>query len=216
MPRCSSCLTLCNPMDCNPQGSSVHGISQARTLEWVAIFSSRASSWPKDQTTVSCISRQILYHWVTWEAHLFSTIQFSSVVSTIQFSWVQSLSRVQLFATKWTAACQASPPITNSQSLLKFMSIELVMPSTSVIFFSSCFQSFSASGSFPMSQLFASGGQSIGVSVSVSASVLPMNIQDWFPLGLSDLICLWSKGLSRVFSNTTVQKHQFFSAQLSL
>ena len=86
--------------------------------------------------------------------------------------------------------------------------------SSSVFPFSSCPQSFPASGSFPMSQLFPSGGQSIGVSAS--ASVLPMSIQDWFPLGWTGWISLLSKGLSRVFSNTTVQKHQFFGAQLSL
>ena len=86
--------------------------------------------------------------------------------------------------------------------------------SSSVIPFSSCLQSFPASGSFQMSRFFASGSQSIGVSAS--ASVLPMNIQDWFPLGLTDWISLQSKGLSRVFSNTTVQKRQFFGAQLSL
>ena len=86
--------------------------------------------------------------------------------------------------------------------------------SSSVILFSSCLQSFPASGSFPMSQFFESDGQSIGVSAS--ASVFPMNIKDWFPLGLTGWISLQSKGLSRVFSNTTVQKHQFFSAQLSL
>ena len=80
--------------------------------------------------------------------------------------------------------------------------------SSPVIPFSSCPQSFQASGSFQMSQLFASGGQSIGVSAS--ASVLPMNIQDWFPLGWTCWISLQSKGLSRVFPNTTVQKHQFF------
>ena len=85
--------------------------------------------------------------------------------------------------------------------------------SSSVIPFSSCFQSLLVSGSFQMSQFFLSGGQSIGVSAS--ATVLPMNIQDWFPLGWTDWISLQSKGLSRVFSNTTVQKHQFFSAQLS-
>ena len=85
--------------------------------------------------------------------------------------------------------------------------------SSSVVLFSSCHQSFPASGSFPMSQFFASDGQSTGVSAS--ASVLPMNIQDWFPLGWTGLISLQSKGLSRVFSNTTVQKHQFFSTQLS-
>ena len=85
--------------------------------------------------------------------------------------------------------------------------------SSSVIPFSSCPQSFPASGSFQMSQLFASGGQSIGVSASTS--VLPMNTQDWSPLGWTGWISLQSKGLSRVFSNTTVQKHQFFGAQLS-
>ena len=85
--------------------------------------------------------------------------------------------------------------------------------SSSVFPFSSHLHSFPASGSFPMSQFFTSGGQSIGVSVS--ASVLSTNIQDWFPLGLPSLMSLQSKGLSRVFSNTTVQKRQFFSAQLS-
>ena len=86
--------------------------------------------------------------------------------------------------------------------------------SSSVVPFSSCPQSFPASGSFPMSQLFASGGQSIGVSAS--ASVLPINTQGWSPLGWTGWISLQSKGLSRVFSNTTVQKHQFFGAKLSL
>ena len=86
--------------------------------------------------------------------------------------------------------------------------------SSSVIPFSSCLQSFPASGSFPISQFFTSGGQSI--KVSASASVIPMNIQDWFPLGWTGWISLQSKGLQRVFSNTTVQKHQLFSAQLSL
>ena len=84
--------------------------------------------------------------------------------------------------------------------------------SSSVVPFSSCPQSFPASGSFPMSRLFTSGGQSI----RASASVLPMNIQGWFPLGWIGWISLQSKGLSRVFSNTTVQKHQFLAAQLSL
>ena len=86
--------------------------------------------------------------------------------------------------------------------------------SSSVLPFSSCPQSFSASGSFLMSQLFALGGQSIGVSASTS--VLPMNTQDWFPLGWTGWISLQSKGLSRVFSNITAQKHQFFGALLSL
>ena len=86
--------------------------------------------------------------------------------------------------------------------------------SSSAVPLSFCLQSFPASGSFPMSQIFASGGPSIGVSAS--ASVLPMNIQGWFPQRLTSLISLQSKGLSRVFSNTTVQKHQFFSTQSSL
>ena len=86
--------------------------------------------------------------------------------------------------------------------------------SSSVILFSSCLQSFPASGSLQMSKFFTSGGQSTGVSASTS--VLPMNTQDWSPLGWTGWISLQSKGLSRVFSNTTVQKHQFFSTQLSL
>ena len=86
--------------------------------------------------------------------------------------------------------------------------------SSSVIPFSSCLQSFPASGSFPMSQLFASGGQSTGISSWTS--VFPMNTQDWSPLGWTGWTSLQSKGLSRVFSNTTVQKHQFFGTQISL
>ena len=139
----------------------------------------------------------------------------SSKPSIFPFSPVRSLSRVQLFATPWTAACQASLSITNSWSLLKCMSIWCHPTiSSSIVPFSSCLQSFPASGSFPMSQFFTSGGQSIGASAS--ASVPPMNIQDWFSLGWTGWISLLSKGLSRVFSNTTVQKHQFFSTQLSL
>ena len=133
----------------------------------------------------------------------------------IQTIVVQSLSRVRLFATPWTAARQASPSIINSQSLLKLMSIESVIPSNHLILchpFSSCPQSFPASESLLTSQLFTSRGQSIGAS----ASVLPMNIQGWFPLGLTSLISLLSKGLSRVFSNIAVQKYQFFGTQPSL
>ena len=91
---------------------------------------------------------------------------------------------------------------------------DTIQPSSSVIPFSSRLQSFPASGSFPVSQFFPSGGRSIGLSAS--ASVLTMNIQDWFPLGWTGWISLQSKELSRVFSNTTVQKHWFFGAQLSL
>ena len=125
---------------------------------------------------------------------------------------VQSCSHVRLFATPWTTAYQASLSFAISQSLLKLIFIESVMPFNHVVPFSSCLQCFWASGSFLMSQLFTSGGQSI----AASTSVLPMNIQGWFPLGLTGLISLLSKELSRVFSNATVQNHQFFSAQLSL
>ena len=105
--------------------------------------------------------------------------------------------------------CPALSPGVCSNSL----SIESVMTSNHLILcapFSSCPQSFPASGSFPVSWFFASGGQNIGASAS--ASVLPMNIQGWFPLGLTDLISLLSKGLSRVFSSTKIWKHQFFGA----
>ena len=115
---------------------------------------------------------------------------------TIKFSSVQSLRPVRLFVTPWTAACQASLSITNSQSLLRLMSIESMMPSNHVLLchpLSSCPQSFPASGSFPVSQFFASGGQSIGVSAS--ASGLPVNIQGWFPLGLTDFISVLFKGI---------------------
>ena len=135
---------------------------------------------------------------------------------SISFSSVQSLSPVQLFATPLIAARQASLSISNSRSSIRLTSLSWWYNpaiSSSVISFSFCPQSLPASESLPMSQLFAWGGQSTGVAAS--ASVLPMNTQDWFPLGWTGWISLQSKGLSRVFSHTTVQKHQFFSAQLS-
>ena len=119
---------------------------------------------------------------------------------------VQSLNHVQLLATPWTAAHQAFLSFTICRSQWCYLTV-----SSSATLFSFCPQSFPASGSSPMSQFFASDCQSIGASAS--ASVLPMNIQGWFPLGLTGLISLQSKGLSRVFSSTPVQKHQFFSAQ---
>ena len=135
------------------------------------------------------------------------------------FSLVQLLSCVRFFETSWTVACQASLSITNSRSLPKLMSIKLWCHptfSSSVIPFSSCLQSFSASGLF---QWVGSSYQVAKVSKvweSPSTSVLPMNIQDWFPLGWTGWISLQSKGLSRVFSNTAVQKHPFFGTQHSL
>ena len=128
---------------------------------------------------------------------------------------VQALSHISLFETPWTAAARLpcpSPTPRLAQTHVHQVSGCHQAISSSVIPFSSRFQSFPASRSFPMSQLFASGGQSIGASASTS--VLPMNIQDWFPLGWTGWISLLSKGLSRVFSNITVQKHQFFGTQL--
>ena len=135
----------------------------------------------------------------------------------VQFSSVQSLRHVWLFAIPWTAAyllpCLSPTPGACSISC---PSRQWCYPaiSSSVVPVSTCLQSFPASGSFPMSQFFASNGQSIGASAS--ASVLPMNIQDWFPLRLTGLISLQSKGFSRVFSKTTVQKHQLFGTQFSI
>ena len=129
---------------------------------------------------------------------------------------VQARSRVRLFVTPRTAARQASLFFTVSRSLLRFMSMESTMLtiSSSAALFSSCPQSFPASGSFPMSQLFASGGQSVGASSS--APVLPVNTQGWSPLGLTGLIFLKSKGLSRVFSSTRILwRSAFFRVEIS-
>ena len=133
-----------------------------------------------------------------------------------KFSSVQSFSRVWLFVTPWIAAHQASLSITNSRSSLRFMSIESVMRSSHLILCHPLLllpTILPVSKSFPMSQLFAWGGQSTGVSAL--ASFLPKKSQGWSPLEWIGWISLQSKGLSRVFSNTTVQKHQFFSIQLS-
>jgi len=130
---------------------------------------------------------------------------------------VQSLSCVQLFATPWTEVHQASLSFTISkfaQTHVHWVG-DAIQPSHPLLPpFSSCLQSFPASGSFPRSRLFASGGQSFGASAA--ASVLPRNIQGWFPLGLTHLISLLSKGVSKVFSSTTIKKHRFFNAQPSL
>ena len=133
---------------------------------------------------------------LNWQANSLPLSHLGSLYVYFQFS----CSVMSNSATPWTAARQASPSITNSRSLLKLTSIELVMPfniSSSVIPFSSCLKSFPASDSFPTSQFFTSRGQGIGASASVS--VLPMNIQGWFTLRLTGLISLQFKGLSRVF-----------------
>ena len=130
---------------------------------------------------------------------------------------VQLLNHVPFFVIPWTAAHQASLSFTTSQSLCKLMFLSWWWHptiSSPVIPFSSCLQFLPASRSFLMSRLFTSDGQSIGASAS--ASVFSMNIQDWFPLGLTGLICLQSKGLSRLFSSTTIQKNPLMDVQPSL
>ena len=153
-----------------------------------------------------------------WKTHFIAlSLFFYLTKEKLKVYSVQSLSCVRLFVTPWTALHQAFLSVTNSWGLLKLMCIDQWCHPTilsSVIPFSSCLQSFPTSGSFQKSWFFASGGQSIGVSAL--ASVFPMNIQDWFPLGWTGWTSLLSKGLSKVFSNTTVQKHQFFGSQLSL
>ena len=150
--------------------------------------------WTKGPGRSQLMGSQRVRH--NWAANTFNSNRELVVA-------VQSLNRVWLFATPWTATRQASLSFTISWSLLRLMSIELVMPSNYLVLccpFSSCLQSFPASEYFPMHQLFALGGQRIGPS----ASIFPMNIQHWFPLGWTGLISLQSKGLSWVFSNTTV------------
>ena len=166
------------------------------------------------QNSVYLMTRQRLYRawgtecWPVW--FIFPTIWTCGSIVVVQL-----LSHVQLFATPWTAAHQASlpsPGVCSNSCPLSLWCHSTI--SSSVVPFSYHLQSFPASGFFQMSQFSASGGRSIGVSASTS--VLPVNIQGWFPLGLTGLITLPSKGLSRVFSNTTVQKHQFFGAQPTL
>ena len=202
-----SCVTLCNPMNRTTPGLSVHHQLPEFTQTHIhrvsdAIQPSHPLSSPSPPAP-NPSQHQGLFQWVN---------SLHEVAKVLEF---QPLSPVQFFMTPWTAAHQASPSVTNSRNMLKL--INSVIPSNHLIFchpFSSHLQSFPAWGSLPVNQLFTSGVQSIGVSVSTS--VLPMNIQDWFPLQRTSWISLQSKGISRVFSNTTVQRHQFFSTQLSL
>ena len=192
-------------MNSNPPGSFVHGISQARILEWVSFSYSRGSSQLRDQTLVSCIAGRFFTIWATREALLRVLVSlFShSVVSN-------SLRHYELQHARPPCPSPTPGVYSNSCPLSQWCHPAI---SSSVVPFSSCPQSLPASGSFPMSWLFAWGGQSIGVSAS--ASVFLINTQDWSPLGWTGWISLQSKGLSRVLSNTTVQKRQFFSTKLS-
>ena len=164
----------------------------------------------KEETNSTTITEGALIPWLVTMDITFSY--------TCEFSSVQALSHVLLSVTPWTAARQASLSTTNFRSLLKLVSIESVMPSNHLIL---CHPLLLPPLIFPSIRVFsnewtvfASGGQSIGASASTS--VLPMNIQDWFPLGLTGWISFQSKGLSRDFSKITVQKHQFFGVQVSL
>ena len=205
-----SCPTLCDPMDCSPPCSSVHRISQARILEWVAISFSRGFSRPKDWTRVSGIAGRRFTVWATresqeyWSGLLFPPpgnlpdpgikprsavspaspggLLTTSATSTLQFSSV-----AQACPTLCDPMDCSTTSLPVHHQLLDLAQTHVhqvgdaIQPSSSVVPFSSCPQSLPASGSFQTSQLFASGGQSTGASAS--ASVLPMNIQDWFPLG---------------------------------
>ena len=188
-----SCLILCDSMDCSPPGSSLHGILQARVLEWVAISFSKGSSWPRDRTPVSHIPGRRFNLWATREAH--EELQFSS----------GSLCNPMDCTMPGFPVHHQLPELTQTHIHQVGDSF-----SSSVFPFSSHLWSFPESGSFPMSQFFASGGQSIGVSAS--ASVLPMNIQDWFSLGWTCWISLQSKRLSK--SSPTPQFNSINSSVL--
>ena len=239
-----SCPTPSNPIDCSPLGPSIHGIFQARVLEWGAIAFSLYLPKRKERMcpykvwyliqnnfinnlfTTDILIRLLLpqcYRLVCFNSHLHNKLLATGInfcknlsVNNV-FSSVQSLSRVWLFATPWIAARQASLSITNSRSSLKLTSIESVMPSNHLIL---CRPLLLLPPIPPRISLFQWVNSSREVAqelgVSALASVLPMNTQDWSPLGWTDWISLQSKGLSRVFCNTTVQKHQFSGAWLSL
>ena len=219
-----SCLTLCDPIDGSPPGSPVPGILQARTLEWVAISFSNAAKWKVKVKSLNRVrllatpwtaayqappsmgfSRQEYLSGVPLPSPWYSLVYCINWHSYFYCTSVQSFSHVQLLVTPWTAAHQASLSISSTPKACSNScpSSQWWHPNiSSSVIPSSCPQSFPASGSFSMSQFFVSGGQNIGASAS--ASVLPMNIQDCIPLGLTGLISLQPEGLSRVFSNTAL------------
>ena len=204
-----SCPVLCNPMDCSLSGSPVHGILQARTVEWVAKSYSRGSSLPRDQTcnsSVSCIVRQVLYYF----CHL----------DSVQFSSVQSLSCVRLFVTSWTAAHQASLPITNSRSLLKLMSIESVMPSNHLIL---CHLLLLLPSIFPSIRVFSNESVLLirwPKYWSFSFSISPSNEYSGlisFRMHWLDLLAIQGtlKSLQHHCSKASILWHSAFTVQLS-
>ena len=200
------CLSFFLPLSLPPSGSLSLSYRRLRTTRFQSI------KGPQHSTPALCLNISSLH------LQLYSS-PANRFICTIFFLFpvavVQSPSSVQHFITPLTAAYQASLSLTISQNLPKFMSWWYhPTSSSSVTLLSFCLQPFPASGSFPVSQLLPSGGQSIGASAS--ASVFLTNVQGWFTLGLSGLISLMSKGVSRVFSSTTVQKHQFFHVQPSI
>ena len=211
----------CDHMDCSLPGSSVHGILQGSILEWVATSFSRGSFQSRNQTQASCTAGRFFTNWAMREAYIHFLLDTLSLTEFFLKRDTKHLSSVQfshsvLSDSLWPHGLQhARPPCpspTPRDSSNSCPSTWWCHPTSlsSVVTFSSHIQSFPASGALQMSQLFASGG------VSASTSVFPMNTQDWFPLGWTDWISLQAKGLSGVFSNTTVQKYPFFGAQLSL
>ena len=180
------CLTLCDPMGYSLPGSSVHGILQTRMLEWVAMLSSRGSSWPMSSAAPALFS-SVAQSCLT----LCDPMNCSMPGLPVHHQLPES---TQTHVHRVSDAIQPSHPLSSPSS-----------PALNLSHHQGLFQWVSSSHQ---------GGQSIGVSASTS--VPAMNTQDWSPLGWTGWISLQSKGLSRVFSNTTVQKHQFFSAQLSL
>ena len=184
-------------------GFYVRGILQARILEWVAVFLLQATFLTQGSNL----------HLLCWQADTLPLCHLESpLLIPLLFShWVVSVSLQAHGLQHARLPCPSPSPGACSHSCPLSQWHHLAI-SSSVTAFCSCPQSFRASGSFPGGWLFPLGGQSIGVS----ASVLPMTIQGWLPLRLTGLISLQSKGLSRVFSSTTVGKHQFFSTQPSL
>ena len=201
-----SCPTLCDAMDCSLPRSSIHGIFQARVLEWVTISFSRGSSRPRDQTQVSHIVSKMLYRLShqgsRWAVDRSDQISCSVVSDSLRPHESQHT----------RPPCPSPTPGVHSDSHPWSQWCHPAI-SSFVIPFSSCPQFLPASESFPVSQLFAWGSQSTGVSAL--ASFLPKKSQGWSPSQWTGWISLQSKGLSRVFSNTTVQKHQFFGTQPS-
>ena len=208
-------------MDCSPPGSSIHGTLQARTLEWVSFPSSRGSSWPRDRIQISCIAGRLFSVWAPGKPY----VNISKSISDYTHSYIhcavdaEPQSGVWLSETAGTAARHAPLSSGISQSLLKFMSIELVILSNHLIL---C-RPLLLPSVFPSIRVF-SNESALPIRGpkywSFSTSILPMNIQDWFPLGLMDWISLQSKGLKDLLQHDSLkasilQRSAFFMVQLS-